>query len=158
MGELTLTLLVTPSINFYGRKDLAREPETGHGSHHTKDHEHSKANEEHVSKVQQVGHEHARRLQLSEPNDGVAKGPNGRGTRAKEGVPPPSVILSAKLVVHQQDSNLSARNNHDKVDNERESKDIVELVHPQTGHDEKEFHVGRYKGNDTSKDHTNRRL
>ena len=123
-------------IHFNCGKYLSCKPEASHGTDHTKDHEHTKANEEHVSKVQQIRHEHTRSFQLSEPDNRVAKGPNGSRTRAKEGVPPPTVILRTELVVHEQHRDLGTRDNHNKVDNESETKDVVELVHPQTGHDE----------------------
>ena len=68
------------------------------------------------------------------------------------------MILGTKLVVHEQDRDFGTCNDHNEVDNQSESKDIVELVHPQTCHDKEKFDIGRHKGNDTGKHHTYRGL
>ena len=65
------------------------------------------------------------------------------------------MIFSTELVVDRQDCDFSTCNNQDNVDNQSKTKDIVELVHPETGHDKEELHIGSSKGNDTSQGHSN---
>ena len=148
-----LILCLRKLIHFNCRENLADKPERGERSDGTKEQQHGKTDQEHVAKVQHVGHEHATRLQGPEPKDGVDKGVDSRAATRKEGKPPPPVVFGAQLVVHQQDRRFGARDNQNEVDNQRETKDVVELVHPQTGHDEKEFHVGGGKGDDARQGH-----
>jgi hypothetical protein len=90
-------------------------PKTATGAYHAEHTKHGETHKKHVAKVEQIGHQQTGRLQLSEPNDGVAKGPDGRRSRAKERVPPPSVILRTQLVVDQENRHFSTRDNHNDV-------------------------------------------
>lgn len=131
-------------------KDFSDKPEGGQRTNSSEEQQHSETDQEHVAKIEQVGHEHSTRLQRSEPKHAVDKGVSSRAPGREEGKPPPPMIFRAQLVIDQENSSFGAGNNQDEVDNQRKSKDIVELVHPQTRHDEKELHVGCRKRNDTS--------
>jgi len=142
-------------INFDGGENLANKPQGGQGTNGSCYQQHGKAEEEHVSKVKKVGHNHLGSLKSTEPKDTVDKGVKGGTSSCKEGIPPPAVVLCAQLVVDQQDGDLSAGDAENEEDNQGESKDVVKLVHPQGSHDEKEFNVGGSERNDSSNRHTN---
>ena len=65
------------------------------------------------------------------------------------------VVLGAQLVVHKQDCDFSTSNAKNEEDNQRKSKNIVELVHPQRGHDEEEFDISSSKWNYSTEGHSN---
>jgi hypothetical protein len=140
-------------IDLDSGKNLADEPQRCQGTNGTCYQQHGKAKEEHVSKVEQVGHEHLGSLQGLEPKHGIDKGVECRRSRCKEGVPPPAMIFGAELVVNQQDGDFSARDAKNEKDNEGESKDVVELVHPHGSHNEEELNVGSRKRDDTGDSH-----
>ncbi|KAL7549485.1 hypothetical protein ACHAWF_017299, partial [Thalassiosira exigua] len=70
-----------------------------------------------------------------------------RATRREEGEPPPPVILSAQLIVAQQQGDFRAGDEEDHVHGQGEAEDVVELVHPEGGHDEEELDIGGGEGN-----------
>ena len=63
------------------------------------------------------------------------------------------MIFRTQLIVHQKDGRFGARNDQNQVDDERKAKDVVELVHPQTRHDEKELDVSSREGDDARQGH-----
>jgi len=141
-------------IDLDGSKNLADKPQGRQSTDGTCYQQHGKAKEEHVTKVEQVGHEHLGSLQGLEPKHGVDKGVECRRSRCKEGVPPPAMVLGAELVVNQQDSDFSARDAKNEKDNEGETKDVVELVHPHGSHNEEELNVGSGERDNTGDSHT----
>mmetsp|Transcript_23239 Transcript_23239/g.38511 ORF Transcript_23239/g.38511 Transcript_23239/m.38511 type:complete len:427 (-) Transcript_23239:721-2001(-) len=140
-------------IDLDGGKNLADKPQGCQGTNGTCYQQHGKAKEEHVSKVEQVGHEHLGSLQGTEPKHGVDKGVECRRPGREEGVPPPAMILGAELVINQQDSNFSASDAKNDKDNEGKAKDVVELIHPHGSHNEEELDVGGSKGDNTGDRH-----
>eukprot|EP00978_Attheya_sp_CCMP212_P009092 scaffold21405_cov50-Attheya_sp.AAC.2 len=59
------------------------------------------------------------------------------------------MVLGTKLIITEQNRNFGTRHQENDEDNKGEPKDVVELVHPKTCHDEEKFHVGGGKWNNT---------
>jgi hypothetical protein len=64
------------------------------------------------------------------------------------------MIFRTELVIDEQHGDFGTSNDHDKVYNKREPKNIIELIHPQACHDKEKFNVCRDERDDTSKSHT----
>jgi hypothetical protein len=140
-------------IHFNGGKYFANKPQRGQGSHGSSYEENGEGHQKHVPKVEHVRHEHATRLQPVEPENAVHKRVKGCAPRSNESKPPPAMIFRTKLVIYEQHRQLGARNQENQEYNERKAKDIIELVHPHAGHDEKELDVGSGKRDNAGSNH-----
>ena len=121
------------------------EPETRQGADRAKNQEHSDTDQEHVPQVQHVRREHMCGVQRMKPQDAVQERVKGGASRDEEGVPPPPMVLRTKLVIDQQHSGFGAEDDENEVDSERGTKNVIELIHPQTRHDEKELNKATAK-------------
>ena len=145
-----------PLVDLDGTENRADKPQGSQRANGTSHQQHGGTDQTHVAKVQEVRHEHTRSLQGLEPEHTVDKGVQSSRSRGEKGKPPPAVILGAELPVHQQDRDFCAGNEHDKVNNEGESKDIIVLAHPQTSHNEKKLDVFRRQRKETSNHYAHR--
>jgi len=73
--------------------------------------------------------------------DAIGKDPEGTGSTDKEALPPPVVVLGAKLNIGRNDGDLANGDDKNDADNAKKSKNIVitTLVLPQTLEDEEEL-------------------
>lgn len=60
------------------------------------------------------------------------------------------VVLVTELEVAHNDGDFSAGDDEDQEDDEEETKDIVELVEPDGGHDEEDFNENSTEGKYTT--------
>jgi hypothetical protein len=86
-------------------------------------------------------------------HDRVQENVHCRRPRGQKGSPPPMVILSTQMEITHQDRHLGTGQDQYAKDQEKEPKDVVDLVEPDRVQDEIQLDKDRAKGQDTAYHH-----
>ena len=119
--------------------DQSREPEAGAEPDCTGEHTERKRGQKHVAKVQYAWHQFGDLQLCEEVEPGIQEEVDCRWSRGEIGPPPPVIVLTAQLEIAQHDRNLRTGDDEDNEHQEKEAKDVVELVKPNWREDEEEL-------------------
>ena len=120
---------------------------------HTGHDKHNESNQGRITNIQNCPREPTKadssRPEEERVEENIATCHTGSGKCA----PVPSVILGAEQEIHEQHGRGGRGDDHQTIADEQEAEHVVDLVGPERGHDEIEFHENGSKGKKTGQKH-----
>ena len=139
-----------PGSTISNSTKMHREKE---GNIHTGHDKHNESDQRRIANIQNRSREPTKANSSRPEEERVEENIATCHTSSRKCAPMPPVILGAKQEIHQQHCCGGGGDDHQTIAYEQEAKHVVDLVGPERGHDEIEFHENRSKGKKTGQKH-----
>ena len=139
-----------PGSTISNSTKMHREKE---GNIHTGHDKHNESNQGRITNIQNCPREPTKADSSRPEEERVEENITTCHTGSGKCAPVPSVILGAEQEIHEQHGRGGRGDDHQTIADEQEAEHVVDLVGPERGHDEIEFHENGSKGKKTGQKH-----
>mmetsp|Transcript_16661 Transcript_16661/g.45778 ORF Transcript_16661/g.45778 Transcript_16661/m.45778 type:complete len:203 (-) Transcript_16661:1926-2534(-) len=145
-------ILLENLIHLYCPINSSYKPERCQETHSTAVDTKANTDHTHVSEVHDDGQETNHFQTASKEPNSIGKEVDTSTSTVPERPPPPAMVFSAELKISEDDTDLRTCGSEDHQDSKEESHDVVNLVQPESRHDESKFNANTSKRQETSHD------